>query len=100
MIKTIQSTTYNRFNTFRIEAVALYTHPPDLSGGIFNIIANKCKLTPLFDTSSSCHRAEERGIQGGYFTTQTSLLRTQHSKILFHEPTTARQSKCISFALA
>jgi hypothetical protein len=26
-------------------------HPTILSGGIFNIIANKCKLTPVFDTS-------------------------------------------------
>ena len=36
---------------FRVEAVVSYSHPPDLSGGYFNIIANKCNLTPLFDTS-------------------------------------------------
>ena len=38
-----------------VGAVALYIYPPDLPGGIFNIIANKCKLTLVFDTSST-HR--------------------------------------------
>ena len=40
---------------FRVEAVVSYSHPPAHPGGYFNIIANKCKLTPVFDTSST-HR--------------------------------------------
>ena len=52
-IKNQQLTTASTF--YYVGAVALYIYPPDLSGGIFNIIANKCKLTPVFDTSST-HR--------------------------------------------
>lgn len=45
-----QLTTASTFNF--VEAVALFSHPPDHSGGYFNIIVNECKLTPLFDTSN------------------------------------------------
>ena len=56
-----QLTTASTFHY--VGAVALYIYPPDLSGGIFNIIANKCKLTPLFDTSST-HRIVYRLYSG------------------------------------
>ena len=39
------------------------------------------------------HRAQERGTQRGYRILEAWLLCTKHSKALFHEPTTARQSK-------
>ena len=48
-----QLTTASTFHY--VEAVVSYSHPPAYPGGIFNIIANKCKLTPVFDTSST-HR--------------------------------------------
>ena len=79
-IKNQQLTTASTFHY--VEAVALFSHPPDHSGGYSNTIVNECKLTPLFDTSSSCHRTEERGIQRGYFTLKAWLLCTKHSKIL------------------
>ena len=120
-----QLTTASTFHY--VGAAVSHSHPTILSGGIFNITANKCKLTPVFDTSSihrlqtqfgqrklhckrwqvwsqerfyKIHRTEERGIQRGYFVLKAWLLCTQHSKILFHELTSARQSKYISFALA
>ena len=52
-IKNQQLTTASTFHY--VGAVALYIYPPGHSGGYFNIIANKCKLTPVFDTSST-HR--------------------------------------------
>ena len=62
-IKNQQLTTASTFHY--VGAVALYIYPPDLPGGIFNIIANKCKLTPVFDTSST-HRIVYRLNSGRY----------------------------------
>ena len=44
-----QLTTASTFHY--VGAVALYTYPPECSGGIFNQNVNKCNLTPVFDTS-------------------------------------------------
>ena len=52
-IKNQQLTTASTFHY--VGAVALYIYPPDLPGGIFNTIANKCKLAPVLDTSCT-HR--------------------------------------------
>ena len=75
-----QLTTASTF--YFVEAVALFSHTPDHSGGYFNIIINECNLTPLFDTSSSCLRTEERRIQRGYFFLEAWLLCTKHSDTL------------------
>ena len=55
MIKTIHKQLTTASTHFRVEAVVSYIYPPAYPGGYFNIIANKCKLTPVFDTSST-HR--------------------------------------------
>ena len=44
-IKNQQLTTASTFHY--VGAVSLYIHPPDHSGGSFNIIVNECKLTPV-----------------------------------------------------
>ena len=44
-IKNQQLTTASTFHY--VGAVALYTYPPECSGGIFNQNVNKCNLTPV-----------------------------------------------------
>ena len=48
-IKNQQLTTASTFHY--VKAVALFSHPPDHSGGYFNIIVSECKLTPVAVTT-------------------------------------------------
>ena len=77
-IKNQQLTTASTFHY--VGAVALYIYPPDLPRGIFNIIANKCKLTPLFDTSRRNNISTVQRVKKCFYNSQNKMNSSQNNR--------------------